>query len=99
MDDAPATLQSDIRFLGRVLGDVIRAEDGEAVFNQIEAIRQASVAFHRDGSAETGRRLAERLGGLARALLLADAWLERGRRRALARDHLLAVRLCPAGPT
>jgi len=65
MDDAPATLQSDIRFLGRVLGDVIRAEDGEAVFNQIEAIRQASVAFHRDGSAETGRRLAERLGGLS----------------------------------
>ncbi|MGA2950825.1 MAG: phosphoenolpyruvate carboxylase [Caulobacteraceae bacterium] len=65
MDDAAATLQSDIRFLGRVLGDVIRAEDGEAVFNQIEAIRQASVAFHRDGSAETGRRLAERLGGLS----------------------------------
>jgi len=65
MDDAPATLQSDIRFLGRVLGDVIRAEDGEAVFNQIEAIRQASVAYHRDGSAEAGRRLAERLGGLS----------------------------------
>ena len=43
------------------------------------------------------RRLAERLGRLARALLLADARLKRGRHRAPARDHLLAVRLCAAG--
>jgi len=33
--------------LGESLGDVIRAEDGEAVFGRIEAIRQASVGFHR----------------------------------------------------
>ena len=43
------------------------------------------------------RRLAERLGRLAGALLLADAGAERRRHRAAARDHLLAVRLCAAG--
>ncbi|HEY1561954.1 MAG TPA: phosphoenolpyruvate carboxylase [Caulobacteraceae bacterium] len=65
--DARNELQADIRLLGRVLGDVIRAEDGPKVFDQIEEIRRASVAFHREGSAEAGRRLAERLGGLSLA--------------------------------
>ena len=65
MDDTHSELQADIRFLGRVLGDVIRAEDGQAVFDQIEDIRRASVTFHRDGTAEAGRRVAERLGGLS----------------------------------
>jgi phosphoenolpyruvate carboxylase len=47
MLDPLPQLRASIRFLGRVLGDVIRAEDGEAVFDQIEDIRRASVAFHR----------------------------------------------------
>ena len=46
----PDQLRATVRFLGRVLGDVIRAQDGEAVFNQIEEIRQASVGFHREGT-------------------------------------------------
>jgi phosphoenolpyruvate carboxylase len=46
MLDPLPQLRASIRFLGRVLGDVIRAEDGEAVF-EIEDIRRASVAFHR----------------------------------------------------
>ncbi|KPF78853.1 phosphoenolpyruvate carboxylase [alpha proteobacterium AAP81b] len=37
----------DIRYLGRVLGDVIRAHDGATVFERIEAIRSASVDRHR----------------------------------------------------
>ena len=45
------------------------------------------------------RRLAERVGSLARALLLAHARAKRGRRHIAARDHLLAVRLCAAGFT
>jgi phosphoenolpyruvate carboxylase len=65
--DARTELQADIRLLGRVLGNVIRAEDGPTVFDQIEEIRRASVAFHREGSAEAGQRLAERLGGLSLA--------------------------------
>ncbi|HEY2179440.1 MAG TPA: hypothetical protein VGH15_12745, partial [Caulobacteraceae bacterium] len=49
MGDPHIRLQASIRFLGRVLGDVIRADDGQAVFDQIEDIRRASVAFHREG--------------------------------------------------
>ena len=61
----PDQLRSTVRFLGRILRDVIRAEDGAAVFSQIEEIRQASVAFHRQGTPEAARVMAERLGGLS----------------------------------
>jgi phosphoenolpyruvate carboxylase len=61
----PDQLRSTVRFLGRVLGDVIRAQDGQAVFNQIEEIRQASVAFHREGTAEAAQLMAARLGSLS----------------------------------
>jgi phosphoenolpyruvate carboxylase len=61
----PDQLRATVRFLGRVLGDVIRAEDGEAVFNQIEETRQASVAFHREGTPQAAKAMAERLGGLS----------------------------------
>ena len=61
----PDQLRSTIRFLGRVLGDVIRAEDGEAVFSQIEEIRRASVAFHREGTPKAAKLMAERLEGLS----------------------------------
>ncbi len=61
----PDQLRTTIRFLGRVLGDVIRAEDGEAVFSQIEEIRQASVAFHREGTPKAAKVMAERLERLS----------------------------------
>ena len=38
-----ADLRSTVRYIGRVLGDVIRGQDGEALFDRIEAIRKASV--------------------------------------------------------
>jgi phosphoenolpyruvate carboxylase len=37
----------DIRYLGRLLGDVIRAYGGQPLFERIEAIRAASVDRHR----------------------------------------------------
>jgi phosphoenolpyruvate carboxylase len=37
----------DIRYLGRLLGDVIRDHDGVDLFDRIEAIRSASVNRHR----------------------------------------------------
>src|SRR3546814_13653369 len=37
----------DIRYLGRILGDVIRAYGGEKLFRQTEYIRSASVDRHR----------------------------------------------------
>jgi phosphoenolpyruvate carboxylase len=38
---------ADIRFLGRLLGDVIRRQGGESLFQRIEAIRAASVDRYR----------------------------------------------------
>ena len=59
-----ADLRSTVRYIGRVLGDVIRGQDGEALFDRIEAIRKASVAFHRDGTREAAALMAERLAAL-----------------------------------
>ena len=63
----PDQLRAAVRYLGRVLGDVIRAQDGQAVFDQIEDIRRASVAFHREGTPEAARIMGERLGALSLA--------------------------------
>jgi phosphoenolpyruvate carboxylase len=44
----PAIEQNpDIRFLGKLLGDVIRSHDGDALFRRIEYIRSTSVDRHR----------------------------------------------------
>ena len=44
--DAP--LFADIRLLGRLLGDVIRDQEGGEVFAIVERIRLLSIRFHRD---------------------------------------------------
>ena len=41
-------LREDIRLLGRVLGDTVRQQQGEAVFATVERIRQISIQFRRD---------------------------------------------------
>jgi phosphoenolpyruvate carboxylase len=45
----PSTISqnADVRFLGRLLGDVIRTYGGQALFQRIEAIRAASVDRYR----------------------------------------------------
>ncbi len=43
----PITQNADIRYLGRLLGDVIRAYGGQALFERIESIRASSVDRHR----------------------------------------------------
>ncbi|MFM1884886.1 MAG: hypothetical protein RL026_43 [Pseudomonadota bacterium] len=45
----PITQNADLRYLGRLLGDVIRAYGGQPLFDRIEAIRAASVERHRSG--------------------------------------------------
>ncbi|MGL5837055.1 MAG: phosphoenolpyruvate carboxylase [Sphingorhabdus sp.] len=52
----PIQQNPDIRFLGRMLGDVIRAYGGEKLFRQTEYIRAASVDRHRGlaGTVDTG---------------------------------------------
>src|SRR5580692_3481001 len=58
-------LRADVRLFGDILGRVLRDEEGEAVFEAIESIRQASVAYHRDGTPERGARLDRLLRDLA----------------------------------
>jgi phosphoenolpyruvate carboxylase len=50
--------------LGRVLGDVIKSQDGQVLFDRIEDIRKTSVAFHREGGAANAALLEERLRSL-----------------------------------
>ncbi len=56
---APITQNADIRYLGRLLGDVIRAYGGDALFERIESIRGASVDRYRGiaGAAAVDRGL------------------------------------------
>ena len=49
--DKDAPLRYDIRLLGRILGETVRAQEGNAVFELIERIRQTSVRFRRDADA------------------------------------------------
>ncbi|HQX60125.1 MAG TPA: phosphoenolpyruvate carboxylase, partial [Burkholderiaceae bacterium] len=57
-------LVEDIRMLGRVLGDVIRDQDGEAAFDLIEQIRKLSVAFRRHADHDADKALKKLLVGL-----------------------------------
>ena len=62
--DKDRPLFDDIRLLGQILGDIVREQEGEAVFEVVEAIRRFSVAYQRDADAEAGKnldRLLERL--------------------------------------
>jgi phosphoenolpyruvate carboxylase len=56
-------LREEVRLLGGLLGEVIRDEGGQALFDRIEAVRVASVGYHRHagarGSAELERLLAD----------------------------------------
>ncbi len=49
--DKDLPLKEDIRLLGRLLGDTVRDQEGEAAFELIERIRRSSIAFHRDNDA------------------------------------------------
>src|SRR3954462_167183 len=57
-DDKENPLREDRRLLGRLLGEVIRAQSGEDALTRIERIRQAAVAFRRENA---GRAELERL--------------------------------------
>jgi phosphoenolpyruvate carboxylase len=64
--DKDAPLKEDIRLLGRLLGDVLREQEGEAVFDVIETIRQTAVRFRREDDAEAGKELTTLLKKLTR---------------------------------
>ncbi|MDB5937652.1 MAG: Phosphoenolpyruvate carboxylase, partial [Polaromonas sp.] len=50
-------LVEDIRLLGRILGDVIRGQEGVAAYELIEQVRTLSVAFRRDADQEADKAL------------------------------------------
>ena len=67
-DDAAAKnkpLVEDIRLLGRILGDVIREQEGKPAFELIERIRQLSVAYRLKADASAGRVLDRLLKNLS----------------------------------
>ena len=61
-EDKDLPLRDDIRLLGRVLGDTVRAQEGEAVFDLVEAIRQSSIRFRRHEDQGARRELEVDLG-------------------------------------
>ncbi|MEY4884037.1 MAG: hypothetical protein RIS34_1891 [Pseudomonadota bacterium] len=63
--DNERPLVEDIRLLGRILGDVIREQEGAAAFELIEQIRKLSVAFRRDADHEADKALKKLLKGLS----------------------------------
>jgi phosphoenolpyruvate carboxylase len=58
-------LRDDIRLLGRILGDTVRDQEGEAVFDIVERVRQTSIRFRRDEDAAARRELAATLNSLS----------------------------------
>ena len=58
-------LSDDIRLLGRVLGDIVREQEGEAVYALVEQIRTLSVSFHRDANQADDKKLTKLLKGLS----------------------------------
>ncbi len=64
-DDKDRPLIDDIRLLGRILGDVIREQEGAAAFDLIERIRQLSVAFRRDADRAADKALKQLLKSLS----------------------------------
>jgi phosphoenolpyruvate carboxylase len=64
-EDQP--LIDDVRLLGRILGDVIREQEGEDSYALVEKIRTLSVAFRRDADHAADRALKTLLKGLSAA--------------------------------
>ncbi|MEI8028172.1 MAG: phosphoenolpyruvate carboxylase [Comamonadaceae bacterium] len=63
--DNERPLLEDIRLLGRILGDVIREQEGVAAFELIEQIRKLSVAFRRHADTDANKALKKLLKGLS----------------------------------
>jgi len=64
--DKDAPLKEDIRLLGRLLGNVLRDQEGEAVFHVVETIRQTAVRFRRESDPQSGTELNKMLRKLTR---------------------------------
>lgn len=57
MSTSEKALRENIRYLGRILGEVIKDKEGKETFETIESIRQAAVKYHRDGDQNAAKLL------------------------------------------
>src|SRR5688572_19973410 len=64
-DAEDARLRTDIRLLGRILGDTVRDQEGADVFDLVERIRQTSIRFHRDEDRLARRELEQILDSMS----------------------------------
>jgi len=62
--DKDAPLRYDIRLLGRILGETVRAQEGDAIFEFIERIRLTALRFHRDADETARKELQTIINGL-----------------------------------
>ena len=62
--DKESPLREDLRLLGRILGDTLREQEGEAIYNLIERTRQNAIRFRRDRDPEAKRELEAMLNKL-----------------------------------
>ena len=58
-------LIDDIRLLGRILGDVIREQEGATAYELVEQVRKLSVSFRRHADPEADKALKKLLKGLS----------------------------------
>ena len=65
-DDKDAPLREDIRLLGRLLGDVVREQEGARAFEVVETVRQKAVRFRREHDRQAGTELDRLLKQLPR---------------------------------
>ncbi|HJW24167.1 MAG TPA: phosphoenolpyruvate carboxylase [Rhodocyclaceae bacterium] len=57
-------LRRDIRLLGKILGDTVREQEGQEMFDIVERVRRTAVRFARDGAPATRAELTELLDNL-----------------------------------
>ena len=76
LPDKDLPLMEDIRLLGRLLGDTVREQEGEATFELIEQIRRCAVRFRRGGDPAAVKELKGILQALTpgRAILVIRAF-------------------------
>ena len=63
--DKELPLRDDIRLLGRVLGDTLREQEGEALFALVEQVRRTAVRFVRGHHPEARAEMAALLDPLS----------------------------------
>ncbi len=63
--DKNQPLMDDIRLLGRILGEVIREQEGRDAYELVERVRQLSVAFRLKRDAQAGKQMDKLLKSLS----------------------------------